>query len=80
LPKPIEPTIEAVCVVETSLISAFIGAQIGEMQLALAARLARMEPPDIALPVSQLVNAADQSANALANVGAGIGKSLDVSA
>jgi hypothetical protein len=64
----------------TSLISAFIGAQVGEMQLAVAARLVRMNTPDMASSVSQLVSAADQSANSLANAAAGIGTNLDVSA
>lgn len=50
------------------------------MQLAVAARLARMNAPDMAAPVSQLINAADQSANSLANAAAGIGTNLDVSA
>jgi hypothetical protein len=65
---------------DTSLISAFFGAQVGEMQLAVAARLARMNAPDMVSSVSQLVDAADQSANSLANVAAGIGTNLDVSA
>jgi hypothetical protein len=65
---------------DTSLISAFFGAQVGEMQLAVAARLARMNAPDMVSSVSRLVDAADQSANSLANVAAGIGTNLDVSA
>ena len=63
-----------------SLMSALIGAQTGEMQLAVAARLARMGNPDSGSSISQLVGAADQSANALANVAANIGTSLDISA
>jgi hypothetical protein len=65
---------------ETSLISAFIGADVGEIQLAVAARLARMDMPGTGAAVSQLTNAADQSANALANAAAGIGTNLDISA
>jgi hypothetical protein len=72
--------IEAVCVMDTSLISAFIGAQVGEMQLAVAARLARMDDPSSGSSIAQLVNAADQNANSLANVAAGLGTNLDVSA
>lgn len=72
--------IEAGFIMETSLISAFIGAEVGEMQLAVAARLARMDDPDMGSAVSQLANAADQSANSLANVAAGIGTNLDISA
>jgi hypothetical protein len=64
--------------VETSLISAFMGAQVGEMQLAVAARLARMNAPGMASPISQLVSAADQSANSLANAAAGIGTNVDM--
>jgi hypothetical protein len=63
-----------------SLISALIGAQTGEMQLAVAARLARMGDPDSGSSIGQLVSAADQSANSLANVAAGLGTNLDISA
>jgi hypothetical protein len=65
---------------ETNLISAFIGAQVGEMQLAVAASLAHINAPEMASPISQLVDAANQSANSLANVAANIGTNLDVSA
>jgi hypothetical protein len=65
---------------DTSLITAFIGAQVGEMQLAVAARLARMDAPGTGSAVSQLANVADQGANALANAAAGLGTNLDVSA
>jgi hypothetical protein len=64
---------------DTSLISAFVGAQVGEMQLAVAARLARMNTNN-ASSVAQLIDAAEQSAAPLANVAAGIGTNLDVSA
>jgi hypothetical protein len=67
-------------IMDTSLISALIGAQVGEMQLAVAARLAHIDAPGTASPISQLVNAANQSADALANVAADIGTNLDVSA
>jgi hypothetical protein len=63
-----------------SLISALFGAQTGEMQLAVAARLARMGDPNNNSSISQLVGAADQSANSLANVAAGLGANLDISA
>jgi hypothetical protein len=62
-----------------SLISALIGAQTGEMQLAVAARLARTGDPNSGSPIDQLVGAADQSANSLANVADNIGTNLDVS-
>jgi hypothetical protein len=64
--------------VETSLISAFFGAQVGMMQLAVAGDLARMNAPGMASPISQLVDAADQSANSLANAASGIGTNVDM--
>jgi hypothetical protein len=63
----------------TSLISAFMGAQTGMMQLAVAASLARMNA-DQGASVVKLVDAAQQSLDPLANVAAGIGANLDVSA
>ncbi len=64
---------------DTNLISAFFGAQTGMMQLAVAARLARMNA-QTGSSIVQLIDAAQQSAAPLANVGANIGTSLDVSA
>jgi len=63
----------------TSLITALVGAQTGMVQLAVAARLARMNA-DQGASVVKLIDAAQQNANALANVAAGIGTNLDVSA
>ena len=63
-----------------SLISALIGAQTGEMQLAVAARLARMGDPANGSSIAQLVGAADQSTNSLATIAAGLGTNLDISA
>ena len=62
-----------------SLVSALIGAQTGMMQLAVAARLARMNA-DQGASVVKLIDAAQQSMEPLANVAAGIGTNLDVSA
>ncbi|HTV37940.1 MAG TPA: hypothetical protein VMF12_16025 [Xanthobacteraceae bacterium] len=64
---------------DTSLISAFIGADVDQMQLAVAARLARMNSANNGSSIAQLVDAADQSANSLANAAAGIGTNLDIS-
>jgi hypothetical protein len=64
---------------DTSLISAFLGAQTGMMQLGIAARMMRMNA-DESSSVVKLIDAAQQSFNSLANVGAGIGTNLDVSA
>lgn len=63
-----------------SLISALIGAQTGEMQLAVAARLARMGNPDSGSSIAQLVGAANRNANSLANVAQNVGTNLDISA
>ncbi len=63
-----------------SLLSALIGAQTGEMQLAVAARLARMGNPDSGSSIAKLVGVADQSVNSLANVAGNIGANLDISA
>jgi hypothetical protein len=61
-----------------SLISAFVGADIGKMQLAVAVEIARTDIPGTASSVSQLADAAQQSAAPLANVAAGIGTNLDM--
>jgi len=67
---------------ETSLLSAMIGAQVGSLQLAVAARLMRMNTGDNSLSASatKLVDAAQQSIDNLTNVAAGIGTNLDISA
>jgi hypothetical protein len=61
------------------LASAFIGARMGEVQLAVAARMLRMNA-DAAQAAVTLVEAAEANFDRLANVAAGIGTSLDVSA
>jgi hypothetical protein len=66
-------------IVDTSLLTAIIGAQTGMMQLAVATRLERMNAQE-GSSVVQLIDAAQQSFNSLANVTAGIGTNLDVSA
>jgi len=63
----------------TSLISALIGSQTGMLQLAVAARFARMNQ-DSASSVVKLIDAAQQNFAPLANVAAGLGTNLDVSA
>src|ERR1700733_4829320 len=66
-------------IMDTSLIAAVLGAQTGMVQLAVAARLARMDA-DQGASVAKLVDAAQQTMDSLANVTAGIGTNLDVSA
>ena len=63
---------------DMSLIGAFLGAQTGMMQLAFAARFARMNA-DQASSVAKLIDAAQQNFNSLANVAAGIGTNVNVS-
>jgi hypothetical protein len=54
-----------------------IGAQVGQLQLAVAARLARMDLQS-GSSVTKLVDAAEQSLAPLANVPAGLGTNLNV--
>ena len=63
----------------TSLITALMGAQTGMMQLGVAARLMRMNA-DQGAAVVKLIDAAQQNIDPLANVSAGIGTNLNVSA
>lgn len=62
-----------------SLITAMFGAQTGMLQLAVAARLSRMNA-DSGSSVAKLIDAAQQSFAPLANVSADIGTNLDVGA
>jgi hypothetical protein len=64
---------------DTSLITAILGAQTGMVQLAVAARLARMDS-DQGSSVAKLIDSAQQNMSSLANVAAGIGSNIDVSA
>jgi predicted signal transduction protein with EAL and GGDEF domain len=60
-----------------ALASAMIAARVGEVQLAVAARLLRMDA-QAAGTAAKLIDAAEASADRLANVAAGIGANLDV--
>lgn len=61
-----------------SLASAFIGAQTGQLQTAVAAKILRMNADQDAA-IAKMVEAAQQSTARLANVGTGVGQSLDIS-
>jgi hypothetical protein len=61
-----------------NLVSALIGARIGEVQLAVAAKMMRMNA-GMEASVVKLIESAQQSMNPLANVAAGIGANLDIS-
>jgi hypothetical protein len=63
---------------DVGLASAFISASVGQAQLTVAARLLRMNA-DQEQSVAQLVDAAQQNIDRLANVAAGIGGNLDIS-
>jgi predicted signal transduction protein with EAL and GGDEF domain len=61
----------------SALASAMIAARVGEVQLAVAARLLRMDA-QAAGTAAKLIDAAEANADRLANVAAGIGANLDV--
>jgi hypothetical protein len=61
-----------------NLISAFMGAQVGQMQLAIAAKMLRMNA-DAAQSVVKMIDAAQQNIDRLANVAAGVGGNVDIS-
>ena len=62
---------------DMSLVSAFIAAQVGQLQLAAAGYLAQNDP-ESGPSISQLTDAAQQNFDPLANVAAGIGTNLNV--
>jgi hypothetical protein len=64
---------------DMSLVSAVLGAQTGATGVTMAADLIRMSA-DSANAIVKLLDAANQNANPLANVGHGIGTKLDISA
>lgn len=60
------------------LASALIGAQLGRVQLAAAAKMVKMNAEADA-SIVQVVEAAQQNLNRLANVAAGVGGQVDFS-
>jgi hypothetical protein len=62
-----------------SLAAALIGAQAGSTQSVVAAKMLRMNA-DAEQAVAALLEASAQNLNRLANVAAGVGGSLDISA
>jgi hypothetical protein len=61
-----------------ALATAFVGAQAGEMQLAVAAKMLRMNA-DTAASVVKLIDAAQANIDRLASVATGVGTNLDIS-
>ena len=62
-----------------ALASAFVGAKAAEVQMAVAAKMLKTNA-DSAKSVAQVIEAAQQNLDRLANVAAGIGQNLDISA
>jgi hypothetical protein len=60
-----------------SITAAFIAQQAGQMQMAVAAKMLRMNAQS-AQDVAKLLEAAQQNFNRLANVASGVGGNLDI--
>ena len=63
---------------DVALATAFVSAKTAEIQLAIAAKMLRMNA-DTARSVVQVIDAAQQNFDRLANVASGIGENLDIS-
>jgi len=64
---------------DLSLVTAMLGAQAGMTQLAVANSMLKMNADNAASTV-KLIDAAQQNLNSLANVAAGVGTNLNISA
>jgi hypothetical protein len=62
----------------TALATALVGAKAAEVQMAFAAKMLRMNA-DAAKSVVQVIEAAQENLNRLANVAAGTGGNVDIS-
>ena len=63
----------------SSIAAAFVAAQTSQLQTAIAAKMLKMNA-DMASSAVQLIDAASQNLDRLANVAAGIGGNLDITA
>jgi hypothetical protein len=63
---------------DVALATAFIGAKTAQVQLAIAAKMLRMNA-ETARSAVQVIEAAQENMDRLANVAAGIGGNLDIS-
>lgn len=61
----------------TSLVTALAAAQMSSAQMALAARMLRMNA-DAAESIVKVIEAAQQNIASLANVAAGVGRNLNI--
>jgi hypothetical protein len=62
----------------SSLAAAMVGAQVGRLQLAAAAKMMKMNA-DNAAAIVEVIEAAQQNLTQLANAAAGLGQNLDIS-
>jgi hypothetical protein len=62
-----------------SIATALVGAQMSDAQMAIAAKMLRMNA-DNAASIVQVLNAAQQNMASLANVASGIGQNLNINA
>ena len=62
-----------------SLAAAIVGAQMSDVQMAITAKMLRMNA-DAAASIVQVLDAAQQNIASLANVAAGIGQNLNITA
>ena len=63
----------------TSVAAAMVGAQAADAQMTLAAKMLRMNA-DAAGAVADMLDKAQQNLQSLANVAAGVGQSINISA
>ena len=62
-----------------SLATAMVGAQMSQVQMAIAAKMMRMNAASTA-SVVQLIDAAQKNMQSLANVAAGVGQNINITA
>ena len=63
----------------SSIAAALVGSQVSNVQMALAAKMLRMNA-DAASAIVQVLDAAQQNLASLANVAQGVGQNLNISA
>jgi hypothetical protein len=63
----------------TSLASAMVSSQMGQMQTAMAAKMLKMNA-ESAGAIVQVLEAAQQNLQSLANVAAGVGQNVNITA
>lgn len=61
----------------SSLAAAMVGAQAGRAQMAMAAKMMKMNS-DNAASIIQVIEAAQQNLDQLANAAAGLGQNIDI--